>query len=136
MLCRLSARALALAFVVLALLLGVAQRQAFAQSEASTDVASIAAAPGVAAPAVAAPAAAAPQEPPPTAQGSGGFFDEPGFLTSAITLANAFGERAEKPKSGFYPELAVYSLLLMVLGLLPVALLWKFARFGAEPERS
>jgi len=35
--------------------------------------------------------------------------------------------------SGFYPELAVYSLLLMVLGLLPVALLWKFARFGAEP---
>jgi len=38
--------------------------------------------------------------------------------------------------SGFYPELAVYSLLLMVLGLLPVALLWKFARFGAEPERS
>jgi iron(III) transport system permease protein len=31
--------------------------------------------------------------------------------------------------SGFYPELAVYSLLLMVLGLVPVALLWKFARF-------
>jgi iron(III) transport system permease protein len=31
--------------------------------------------------------------------------------------------------SGFYPELAVYSLLLMVLGLIPVALLWKFARF-------
>ena len=106
MLCRLSARALALSFVVLALLLGVAQRQAFAQSEASTDVASIAAAPGVAAPAVAAPAAAAPQEPPPTAQGSGGFFNEPGFLTSAITFANAFGEHAEKPKSGFYPELS------------------------------
>ena len=32
--------------------------------------------------------------------------------------------------SGFYPELAVYSLLLMVLGLVPVALLWKFARFS------
>ena len=32
--------------------------------------------------------------------------------------------------SGFYTELAVYSLLLMVLGLLPVAVLWKFARFG------
>jgi iron(III) transport system permease protein len=31
--------------------------------------------------------------------------------------------------SGFYPELAVYSLLLLVLGLVPVALLWKFARF-------
>jgi iron(III) transport system permease protein len=38
--------------------------------------------------------------------------------------------------SGFYPELAVYSLLLMVLGLLPVALLWKFARFGTELERA
>ena len=37
--------------------------------------------------------------------------------------------------SGFYPELAVYSLLLMVLGLLPVALLWKFARFGTELEK-
>ena len=34
--------------------------------------------------------------------------------------------------SGFYPELAVYSLLLMVLGILPVALLWKFARFGPD----
>jgi hypothetical protein len=33
--------------------------------------------------------------------------------------------------SGFYPELAVYSLLLMVLGLIPVAAFWKFARFSA-----
>ncbi|MCC7048766.1 MAG: iron ABC transporter permease, partial [Alphaproteobacteria bacterium] len=33
--------------------------------------------------------------------------------------------------NGFYPELAVYSLLLLALGLLPVALLWKFARFSA-----
>ena len=32
--------------------------------------------------------------------------------------------------NGFYPELAVYSLLLLVLGLLPVAALWKFARFS------
>jgi iron(III) transport system permease protein len=35
-------------------------------------------------------------------------------------------------QNGFYPELAVYSLLLMVLGLLPVAALWKFARFGSD----
>jgi len=34
--------------------------------------------------------------------------------------------------SGFYPELAVYSLLLLVLGLIPVALFWKFARFSSE----
>lgn len=32
-------------------------------------------------------------------------------------------------QNGFYPELAVYSLLLLVLGIIPVALLWKFARF-------
>jgi hypothetical protein len=32
--------------------------------------------------------------------------------------------------SGFYPELAVYSLLLLVLGALPVALLWKRAKFS------
>ena len=38
--------------------------------------------------------------------------------------------------SGFYPELAVYSLLLLVLGLVPVALLGKFARFSPhEPEQ-
>lgn len=34
--------------------------------------------------------------------------------------------------SGFYPELAVYSLLLMVLGLIPVALLSRFAKFSAD----
>jgi hypothetical protein len=34
--------------------------------------------------------------------------------------------------SGFYPELAVFSLLLLVLGLVPVAALWKFARFSPE----
>jgi iron(III) transport system permease protein len=31
--------------------------------------------------------------------------------------------------SGFYPQLAVYALLLMMLGILPVAVLAKFARF-------
>ena len=34
--------------------------------------------------------------------------------------------------SGFYPELAVFSLLLLVLGLVPVAVLWKLARFSPE----
>jgi iron(III) transport system permease protein len=34
--------------------------------------------------------------------------------------------------SGFYPELAVFSLLLLALGLAPVAFLWKFARFSPE----
>ena len=34
--------------------------------------------------------------------------------------------------SGFYPELAVYALLLMVLGLLPVVVLGKFARAGSS----
>jgi iron(III) transport system permease protein len=34
--------------------------------------------------------------------------------------------------SGFYPELAVYSLLLMVLGLAPVVLLSRFAQFTAD----
>lgn len=33
--------------------------------------------------------------------------------------------------NGFYPELAVYSLLLLVLGVLPVIALGKFARFGS-----
>jgi len=35
-------------------------------------------------------------------------------------------------QNGFYPELAVYSLLLLALGVVPVAVLWKFARFGAD----
>lgn len=34
--------------------------------------------------------------------------------------------------SGFYPELAVYSLLLMVLGLIPVVLLARFAKLSAD----
>lgn len=32
--------------------------------------------------------------------------------------------------SGFYPELAVYSLLLMVLGMIPVALLYRYAQLN------
>ena len=32
--------------------------------------------------------------------------------------------------NGFYPELAVYSLLLLILGVLPVAAFWRYARFG------
>jgi iron(III) transport system permease protein len=34
--------------------------------------------------------------------------------------------------SGFYPELAVFSLILLVLGVVPVAALWKFAQFAPE----
>lgn len=34
--------------------------------------------------------------------------------------------------SGFYPELAVYSLLLLVLGVTPVLLLRRWARFGTS----
>ncbi|WP_291296799.1 iron ABC transporter permease [Elioraea sp.] len=34
--------------------------------------------------------------------------------------------------SGFYPELAVYSLLLLVLGLVPVVLFGRFAKFTAD----
>jgi len=48
----------------------------------------------------------------------------PGTIVLSVGLMDVWG-------SGFYPELAVYSLLLLALGLLPVALLWKFARFGA-----
>jgi iron(III) transport system permease protein len=33
--------------------------------------------------------------------------------------------------NGFYPELAVYSLLLLILGMLPVIALGRFARFSA-----
>jgi iron(III) transport system permease protein len=49
----------------------------------------------------------------------------PGTVVLSVGLMDVWS-------SGFYPELAVYSLLLMALGLLPVALLWKFARFGED----
>ena len=45
----------------------------------------------------------------------------PGTVVLSVGLMDVWS-------SGFYPQLAVYSLLLMVLGLVPVALLWKFAR--------
>ena len=49
----------------------------------------------------------------------------PSTVVLSVGLMDVWG-------NGFYPELAVYSLLLMVLGLVPVVLLWKFARFGSE----
>jgi iron(III) transport system permease protein len=47
----------------------------------------------------------------------------PSTVVLSVGLMDVWG-------SGFYPELAVYSLLLLVLGLVPVALLGKFARFS------
>lgn len=49
----------------------------------------------------------------------------PSTVVLAVGLMDVWG-------SGFYPELAVYSLLLMVLGLVPVALLSRFAKFTAD----
>ncbi|HEY3093608.1 MAG TPA: BamA/TamA family outer membrane protein [Vicinamibacterales bacterium] len=90
--CRSSARASALSFVVVASLFGAAEHQAFAQAAgANPDP---------------------PQAPPPisspvTPQHTSGFLGEPGFLATAITLANdRFGDHAGQPKSGFYPELS------------------------------
>jgi len=92
MLCRSSARASALSFAIVASLFGAAEQQAFAQAAgANPDP---------------------PQAPPPisspvTPQHTGGFLGEPGFLATAITLANdRFGDHAGQPKSGFYPELS------------------------------
>ena len=49
----------------------------------------------------------------------------PSTVVLSVGLMDVWG-------SGFYPELAVYSLLLLVLGLLPVLLLARFARFTAD----
>ena len=49
----------------------------------------------------------------------------PSTVVLSVGLMDVWG-------SGFYPELAVYSLLLMVLGLVPVALLSRFAKFTAD----
>ena len=46
----------------------------------------------------------------------------PSTIVLSVGLMDVWG-------SGFYPELAVYALLLMALGLAPIALLAKFARF-------
>src|SRR6267142_6719392 len=92
MLCRSSARVLALSFLVVTLLLASTQHQAFAQAGAANPD--------------------PPQAPPPitapiTPQHPGGFLSEPDFLGTAITFANdRFGDHVGAPKSGFYPELS------------------------------
>ncbi len=49
----------------------------------------------------------------------------PSTIVLSVGLMDVWG-------SGFYPELAVYSLLLLVLGLVPVLLLSRFAKFTAD----
>jgi iron(III) transport system permease protein len=49
----------------------------------------------------------------------------PNTIVLSVGLMDVWG-------SGFYPELAVYSLLLMVMGLVPVILLSKFARLTPD----
>ncbi len=49
----------------------------------------------------------------------------PSTIVLSVGLMDIWG-------SGFYPELAVYSLLLLVLGLLPVLLFGRFAKFTAD----
>jgi iron(III) transport system permease protein len=49
----------------------------------------------------------------------------PSTVVLSVGLMDVWG-------SGFYPELAVYSLLLMVMGLAPVVLLSKVARFSPD----
>lgn len=49
----------------------------------------------------------------------------PSTIVLSVGLMDVWG-------SGFYPELAVYALLLMVLGLVPVVLLGRFAKFSAD----
>ncbi len=49
----------------------------------------------------------------------------PSTIVLSVGLMDIWG-------SGFYPELAVYSLLLLMLGLLPVLLFGRFAKFTAD----
>lgn len=49
----------------------------------------------------------------------------PSTIVLSVGLMDIWG-------SGFYPELAVYSLLLLVLGLVPVLLFGRFAKFSAD----
>ena len=49
----------------------------------------------------------------------------PSTIVLSVGLMDVWG-------SGFYPELAVYALLLMVLGLVPVVVLGRFAKFSAD----
>jgi hypothetical protein len=96
MLCRSSAHAAApLALLTALVLISPGQRSAFAQANVpAADGASAASDPQA-------------QAPPPIAPPrSGGFMGEPGFLTTAISLGDRFGESTGRPKSGFYPELS------------------------------
>ena len=96
MLCRCSARVLALSFLVVTLLLASTQHQAFAQAGAANPD-----------PPQAPPPITAPITSPITPQHPGGFLSEPDFLGTAITFANdRFGDHVGAPKSGFYPELS------------------------------
>ena len=87
--CRLSARCVSeFAAFTIAILCVSDQRSAFAQ---------------VGTP----PANPAPQAPPATTpQQPAGLMSEPGFLSSAIGLANQFGDHDGSHKNGFYPELS------------------------------
>ena len=49
----------------------------------------------------------------------------PSTIVLSVGLMDIWG-------SGFYPELAVYSLLLLVLGLVPVLVFGRFAKFTAD----
>jgi iron(III) transport system permease protein len=49
----------------------------------------------------------------------------PSTIVLSVGLMDIWG-------SGFYPELAVYSLLLLVLGLVPVVVFGRFAKFTAD----
>ena len=90
MFCRSSARLVArFAALTIALTFFSSQRSAFAQATT--------------------PANPAPQAPPATTttpQRPAGLMSEPGFLSSAIGLANQFSDRDDSQKSGFYPELS------------------------------
>jgi outer membrane protein assembly factor BamA len=85
---RSSARSVArFAALTIVLLFLSSQRSAFAQATTPAD------------PAPQAPPATTPQQP-------AGLMSEPGFLSSAIGLANQFSDRDDSQKSGFYPELS------------------------------
>jgi Omp85 superfamily domain len=85
---RSSARRIARFAVLSIALFSSGQRLAFAQAAAP-----------VANPAPQAPPATTPQQP-------AGLWSEPGFLSSAIKLANQFSDHDNSDKSGFYPELS------------------------------
>jgi Omp85 superfamily domain len=90
MFCRSSARLVArFAALTIALTFVSSQRSAFAQATTPAD-----------------PAPQAPPATTTTPQQPAGLMSEPGFLSSAIGLANQFSDRDDSQKSGFYPELS------------------------------